>query len=72
MASFPNQYILPLKTNAMNKPYAKSQFDVCGAPTRTYLGIAGNRPSVRQPVIHKNNIENQRPNDFNIGVSKIV
>ncbi len=72
MASFPNQYILALKTNAMNKPYGKSQFDVCGATTRTNLGIAGNWPSVCQPVIHKKNIENQRATVFTTGVSKIV
>ena len=72
MASFPNQYILALKTNTMNKQYGRSQFEVCGAPTKTNLGIIGNWPSVRQPVIHKKNIENQRTSDFNMGVSKIV
>lgn len=71
-ASFPSQYILVLKINIMNKPYRKSQFDVCGAPTRTNLGISGNRPSIRHPAILKNNIENQRKSVFNTGVSKIV
>ena len=71
-ASFPSQYILVLKTNSMNKPYGKSRFDVCGAPTRTNLGITGSRPSVRHPAILKINIENQRKSVFNTGVSKIV
>ena len=72
MASFPIQYILPLRTNVMNKAYGRSQFDVCGAAARTNLGITGNRPSVRHLVILKKNIENQRTSVLNTGVSKIV
>jgi hypothetical protein len=72
MASFPIQYILALKTNIMNNVYGRSQFDVCGAPTRTNLGIAGSRPSVRHPVILKKNMENQRKRVLHTGVSKIV
>ncbi len=72
MASFPIQYILALKTNTMNNVYGRSQFDVCGAPTRTNLGTAGSRPSVRHPVILKKNMENQRKSVLHKGVSKIV
>src|SRR5210317_1476956 len=50
MASFPNQCILALKAKAVKSVKGKSQFEVCGAPTRTNFGIGGSRPSVRQPA----------------------
>ena len=72
MVSFPIQYILAFKTNTMNNVYGRSQFDVCGAPTRMNLGMGGNRPFIRHPVILKKNMENQRKRVLHTGVSKIV
>ena len=56
----------------MNNVYGRSQFDVCGAPTRMNLGMGGNRPFIRHPVILKKNMENQRKRVLHTGVSKIV
>ena len=50
MASFPIQCILARKAKAVNSVKGKSQFEVCGAPSRTNFGIGGSWPSVRQPA----------------------
>ena len=50
IVAFPNQCIRALSAKAINSVKGKSQFEVCGAPTRTNLGISGSWPSARHPA----------------------
>jgi len=72
MASFPSQCIRALRAKAVISVKGKSQFEVCGAPTRTNFGIDGSCPSVRHPARLKMNREVQCKAASSSGVLKIV
>jgi hypothetical protein len=46
--------------------------EVCGAPINTYLGIAGNSPTLRHPRTLRKSEDNQCNRVFMMDVSKIV
>ena len=46
-----SQVLSSRRTRNAQKPWKKSQFDVCGATISTYFGTLGMLPAMRQPEI---------------------
>ncbi len=68
----PIQCIRALNAKAINIVKGRSQLDVCGAPTKTNLGIAGSNPSVRHPINDRTKRAAPGNMDSRTGVLKIV